>query len=236
MEATTNEIICPLLRRAGRPGNPITYIHITYHGWEYTIIKIQNYDSYVYGVIDRDDFPKVKEYSWHVTSNAYLSYTTRVDGKYKAVYLHNIVMDRLDHPGKGATETIDHINRNGLDNRKENLRLITQSQQNFNQKRKGRSAELPTGLKAEDIPKHIWYIKPNGHHGERFGIDFKTEDIKWKTTSSKTVSLEDKLKAAKEQLQEYYKVYPHLNPENTENDMLMESLHHSFDEIIKLGT
>ena len=235
MEEKTNEIICPLLRRAGRPGNPITYIHVKYNGLEYTIIKIQNYDSYVYGVIDKDDFPKVKEYSWHFTSNAYLSYTTRVDGKYKAVYLHNIVMDRLEHPGKGATETIDHINRNGLDNRKENLRLISQTEQNLNQKRKGRTAVLPTGLKAEDIPKHIWYIKPNGHHGERFGIDFKTENIKWKTTSSTKISLEDKLKAAKEQLQEYYKLYPHLNPENEENDMVIESLHHSFDEIIKLG-
>jgi len=237
MEAKTNEIMYPQQRRVGRPGNPITYIHVTYYGRDYTIIKIQNHGSYVYGLIDRDDFPKIKEYSWHYTTKAYLSYTMRVDGMYKAVYLHNIVMDRLDHPGKGATETIDHINRNGLDNRKDNLRLITQSAQNFNQKRKERKVTLPSeiGIKAEDIPKHIWYIKPNGSHGERFGIDLKSENIKWKTTSAKEVSIQEKLKLAKEQLEEYYKLYPHLNPDNTENEMEMERLNHTYDEIIKLA-
>lgn len=191
----------------------------------------------MYGLIDRDDFPKIKEYSWHYTAKAYLSYTMRVDGIHKAVYLHNIVMDRLEHPGKGATETIDHINRIGLDNRKDNLRLITQTAQNFNQKRKERKVTLPSdiGIKVEDIPKHIWYIKPNGSHGERFGIDLKSENIKWKTTSAKEVSIQEKLKLAKEQLEEYYKLYPHLNPQNDETNMEMERLNHTYDEIIKLA-
>jgi hypothetical protein len=235
MEATLRETV-KFVGRVGKPANDIVYTHVKYYCNEYTIMKIKHNSGYVYGLIDKEDYGKIHEYTWHYISNAYIGHTTTDDGKRKELYLHNIVMDRLDHPGKGATETIDHINRNGLDNRKENLRLISQTEQNLNQKRKGRTAILPTGLKAEDIPKHIWYIKPNGHHGERFGIDFKTENIKWKTTSSTKISLEDKLKAAKEQLQEYYKVYPHLNPENTEHDMLMESLHHSFDEIIKLGT
>jgi len=235
MEVTARETV-KFAGRVGKPGNDIVYTHVKYYCNEYTVMKIKHNDGYVYGLIDKDDYAKIHEYSWHYTAHQYISQSVCVDGKHKSLYLHNIVMDRLEHPGKGATETIDHINRNGLDNRKENLRLISQTEQNLNQKRKGRTAILPTGLKAEDIPKHIWYIKPNGHHGERFGIDFKTENIKWKTTSSTKISLEDKLKAAKEKLQEYYKVYPHLNPDNEENEMVIESLHHSFDEIIKLGT
>jgi glucose dehydrogenase len=116
-------------------------------------------------------------------------------------------MNRVVFPGKGAKMSIDHINRDGLDNRKENLRLVTQSEQNINRKPKARSA-IPEGIL--EIPTHIWYIKANGAHGDRFGIDLKTEKIKWKGTSSKAISIADKLKQAIEQLQTFYIEYPHL--------------------------
>jgi hypothetical protein len=221
-------------KKRGRPANSIIYSHVEYNGKKYTIMKIQHHDGYIHSVIDTEDFPKIKDYTWHYTSNAYVSRTIRVDGSYKALYLHNFIMGRLEHTGKGSKESIDHINRNGLDNRKENLRLITQTEQNLNQKRKERTIVLPTdsGIKIDDIPKHIWYIKANGHHGDRFGIDLKTENIKWKTTSAKNVSLQDKLKSANEQLQEYYKLYPYLNPENNEHATIIEALTKSYHAII----
>ena len=152
-----HETIYPPTPHGGRPGNPIVYSHVPYNGNEYTVIKVKFNNEYVYGLIDKDDFPKIKEHTWHYTSNAYLSHNIKVDGKRKAQYLHNVVMGRLDHTGKGSTETVDHINRNGLDNRKENLRLLTQTAQNLNQKRKGRKVELPeeSPIKAEDLPKHV---------------------------------------------------------------------------------
>jgi hypothetical protein len=62
------------------------------------------------------------------------------------------------------------------------------------------------------LPRHIWYIKANGLHGYRFGIDLKSEKFKWKTTSSKSISIHDKLKQAIEKLEELYVTYPHLKP------------------------
>jgi len=221
-------------KKRGRPANSIIYSHVEYNGKKYTIMKIQHHDGYIHSVIDTEDFPKIKDYTWHYTSNAYVSHSCVDDGKRKSLYLHNFVMGRLEHTGKGSKESIDHINRNGLDNRKENLRLITQTEQNLNQTRKERTIVLPTdsGIKIDDIPKHIWYIKANGHHGDRFGIDLKTENIKWKTTSAKNVSLQDKLKSANEQLQEYYKLYPYLNPENNEHAIIIEALTKSYHAII----
>jgi hypothetical protein len=159
-----------------------------------------------------------------------------IDDKKKEYYLHNLVMNLSDFPGKGSKVTVDHINRIGFDNRKENLRVITQSEQNLNQSKRSRKVELPedSELLADDIPKHIWYVKANGNHGDRFAIEFKTENVTWKTTSSKNVLLKDKLQTAKDKLQEYYIKYPYLNPNNEETNNKIKELTDSYNEIIKL--
>ena len=146
-------------------------------------------------------------------------------------------MNRISFPGKGTRESVDHINRIGLDNRKANLRVVTQSQQNVNKGARKRVAELPadSGLTAADLPRHVWYIKANGSHGDRFAIELKTEGISWKTTSSKTVSLKDKLDAAKAKLAEYYETYPHLNPDNDEKMIEVRDLAASYNAIIGLA-
>ena len=235
MEKISEELITFVGRR-GKPANDILYTHVKYNGKEYTIMKIQYQFEYVYSLIDKEDFSKIKEYSWHHISNGYISHTIPVDETRRELYLHNFVMGRLGFPGKGSKESIDHINRNGLDNRKENLRLITQTEQNLNQGRKVRTIVLPadSGLSVDDIPKHIWYIKANGNHGDRFGIDLKTENLKWKTTSAKNVSLQDKLQSAKDKLQELYGLYPYLNPDHTDRSEEIEALTESFTSIIKL--
>ena len=237
MEIISQETIQINIQRVGRLGNPIIYSHVKYHGSEYTIMKIQYNNEYIKAVIDTEDFIKIKDYNWHYIANGYISHGLQIDNKKKELYLHNIVMGRLEHPGKGSKESIDHINRNGLDNRKENLRLITQSAQNINQKQKERRIELPVDSEIfiDDIPKHIWYIKANGSHGDRFGIDLKTENIKWKTTSAKNILLKDKLNSAKEKLQEYYKLYPYLNPNNEDKIAEFNILTYSYEEIIKLA-
>jgi hypothetical protein len=236
MENNIQETICAEVHRAGRPGNPIIYTHVLYHNKEYTIMKIQYQDSYVYSLIDKEDFIKIKDYTWHNIASGYIGHTIIDDNKRKVIYLHNMVMNRLGFPGKGSKESIDHISRNGLDNRKENLRLVTQSAQNINQKQKERRIELPadSGVTVDEIPKHVWYIKSNGSHGERFGIDLKTENVKWKSTSAKNVSLQDKLKAAKEQLQIYYQQFLYLNPNNEDKNKEMEELAKSYEEIVGL--
>jgi hypothetical protein len=68
------------------------------------------------------------------------------DGKPKlqTVYLHRKLMDA----GKG--QTVDHINGDPLDNRRENLRLATRSEQNMN---RGLSSNNTSGFKG------ICYLK-----------------------------------------------------------------------------
>ena len=130
-------------------------------------------------LIDEDDLERVKTRNWHVvTGGCYIGCSVVINNQKKILYLHNFIMNKLDFPGKGTKESVDNINRIGLDNRKGNLRLVSQSLQNVNRKSRSRTAHLPEGI--SDLPKHIWYIKPNRAHGDRFCIELKTEGIAWK--------------------------------------------------------
>jgi len=211
----------------------IDYHFVRYNDKEYVVGLIQHNGIDVKFVFDKEDFPKIERRPWHLSSGKYIGSTFYLDGGHKLeLYLHNLIMDRINFDGKGVKESVDHINRNGLDNRKENLRIISQSQQNINQSKKTRSVILPEGcpIKPEEIPRHIWYVRANGLHGDRFAIEFKTENICWKTTSSKKVDLTQKLNDAKEKLKEFYLQFPYLNPQYEEDKC--KELTESFNEII----
>jgi hypothetical protein len=64
---------------------------------------------------------------------------------YQTLYLHSLIMNRVqEKPNEKLS--IDHINWDKLDNRRENLRWATQSEQNSNRdkmKRKNGARSLP---------------------------------------------------------------------------------------------
>ena len=223
----------------GRLPKDILYTKVIFEEKEYYVGQIQNNDNLRYFIIDAEDYESVKIHYWHYQSNAYISsaYLSPHDGKRKEVYLHNFVMGRLEFPGKGATESIDHINNNGMDNRKINLRLITQTQQNYNTKRRARVTILPDncGILVDDIPRNIYYMKPNGHHGDRFVVELKglpDGDVEWKSTSSKSISLQEKLNQAKAKLNELYLIH---NLHQQDESDLKKKLADEYNQILELA-
>lgn len=224
--------------KVGRPAQPIVYVDIHHNSKDYVVGIINPEETLVPQafVFDKDVEPQVTVRSWHKCSVNYIASTAK--GPYGAqcqLFLHNLVMGKLTFDGKGHLETVDHINRNGYDNRRENLRIISQTEQNFNQRRRPRSAMLPAecGFTMDDVPRHIWYIKATGAHGDRFAIEFKSEGIVWKTTSSKKKTLREKLDEALLKLAELYTIYPHLDPENTDKLDHERSLTASFNAIVE---
>ena len=80
-----------------------------------------------YALVDPEDYDKINKYKW----NAYRGYSSyyskrkiynRKNGSQRTVYMHRYIMNAP----KGLM--VDHINHNGLDNRKENLRLATRAE------------------------------------------------------------------------------------------------------------
>ena len=88
-----------------------------------------------YAIVDQNDFEKLKEYKWHVVVDCCNWYARRVakkGNKRCQIPMHRDVMDAQDG------FFVDHINHNGLDNRKMNLRIVTPQQNSWNTRR-GRS-------------------------------------------------------------------------------------------------
>lgn len=79
----------------------------------------------------REDYDLVRQFRWYMAGNGYAA--SNLGGS--RTYLHRFIMrDQLAH---GLV--VDHINRDKLDNRRENLRVCTQQQNVQNRRRWGRS-------------------------------------------------------------------------------------------------
>ena len=75
---------------------------------------------------DKEDYDKIKTHSWHKLSTGYIA--SGVNGK--RIRLHRFILNVVDL----KDEKVDHINRNPIDNRKFNLRLVSNSKNNLNRK------------------------------------------------------------------------------------------------------
>jgi len=224
----------------GRHAIEIEFKHVTYREIDYMVCKITKLTGDpIYFIIDNDDVERVKTRSWHsCVSDSYIGSTyTTTDKKRKILYIHNFIMNRLTFDGKGSTETVDHISGNGLDNRKVNLRITTQSLQNMNTKERERTVEgLPAGITAEEIPRGIWYCPASGGHSDRFVVELKgipgVGDIVKKCSSSKKLTARQKLEEAIAYKAELFERYPILKEMQRDSERA-KLLRHEYTQIIQ---
>ena len=76
-------------------------------------------------IIDDEDFERVSRYKWVSLKNkrtVYASRSSDLKGGKKTMYMHRFIMN------PPSDMQVDHINGDGLDNRRVNLRVCTQSQ------------------------------------------------------------------------------------------------------------
>ena len=87
-----------------------------------------------YALVDDNLFDYLNQWKWYAKSSKWGYYAVReqhISGSGKKEIKERIRMHRLImNPPKN--KQIDHINHNGLDNRKENLRIVTNSQNAMN--------------------------------------------------------------------------------------------------------
>uniref|UniRef100_A0A6C0EDP8 HNH nuclease domain-containing protein n=1 Tax=viral metagenome TaxID=1070528 RepID=A0A6C0EDP8_9ZZZZ len=130
--------------------------------------------------------------------------------KQKVYYLHQVIMDVHDEDLTSYKRTVDHINRDKLDNRKENLRISSMSEQNANRDKAERrcdAIDLPDGINQSDLPKYIVYRKEildkvTNKSREYFYICNHPKLKRWETTKSNKVDINEKLNLAIKKLNE----------------------------------
>lgn len=91
--------------------------------------------------IDKEDLEKVSTLKWHLSDTGYAVWRGIKDGKKQTIRMHRLIMNAP----KGLV--VDHINHNTLDNRKVNLRIVTQSE----------------NMRNKDRGKGYWYQKQNNN-------------------------------------------------------------------------
>lgn len=104
-----------------------------------------------FALVDDDDFEKINQFKWFFHDMGYACRKQRI-------LMHRIIMN----PPKNME--VDHINGNGLDNQRKNLRIVTHKQNMYNQKVQKNSISKLKGVRhMRDNRKKPWqaYICPD---------------------------------------------------------------------------
>ena len=116
-------------------------------------------------LIDEEDYDKIKDYYWRidapVTRPWYGPYVVGEHRKTKKkVKLHRLILDAPDGMD------VDHIDHNGLNNTKENLRICTHMQNMANRKK---NSNNKTGFKGVSLHRKKYRAQLR-FNGERFSL------------------------------------------------------------------
>lgn len=130
-------------------------------------------------LVDDEDYSLVSGLVWTPEERNDRVYARNIAQR---LYMHRLLLG--DPPGD-----IDHENRNGLDNRRSNLRLATRSQNNLNSRRiKGSFSSRFKGVSwRKDRQWWIAYITKDGHR-EEIG-HFTDEVVAAKARDARAVEL-----------------------------------------------
>jgi len=82
-----------------------------------------------FAIVDAEDFEWLSQHKWSTAKRGNMFYaatTVRVNGRAYYILMHRLIL------GLGSDQLTDHKDRNGLNNRKTNLRVATNSQNQRN--------------------------------------------------------------------------------------------------------
>jgi hypothetical protein len=117
-------------------------------GNKFTIGRYQHENgTHTNFLINSEDFQEVSKYTWNFNKHYFFTFINSEN-----IYLHELILNLHDIYKTDNNLDIDHVNLNKLDNRLENLRIVTKKENSKNREWKSSSN---TGLRG------IFYEKEN---------------------------------------------------------------------------
>ncbi len=115
-------------------------------------------------LVDDEDLPLIRKYSWHISANHKRHYAHAWGGRAhgrKIISMHRLLMGF-------PAQQIDHINGNGLDNRRLNIRLCSKAENLRNRNRRIGAS----GFRGVRIvgSRYVAQIQINGKKYQRCGF------------------------------------------------------------------
>lgn len=153
----------------------------------------KNADKIAEVIIDADDVDKIRYIKWKLSASGYIMNYSKYKGS--TIHLSRVILD--------TDQFVDHINHNTLDNRKENLRIITRSQNQMNVNYKGVSKRNNNSFYAQiKLNQKLIYLGTYIHEEEALFARWYAEKLLFKEYAypkDKPVILPDR----EEQIKEY---------------------------------
>lgn len=136
---------------------------------------------------DLEDYDLIKDFCWWINDNRYVINTQSND---KNIRMHRLIMNAPNN------KFVDHINHNKNDNRKCNLRLVTNQQNTMNAKLKSNNTSGVTG---------VYWKKDRQKWQAKIMVNYKNINL------GTYINKEDAIKARKEAEEKYFERYSYSN-------------------------
>lgn len=112
---------------------------------EYGVCTMRDGNTFIF---DLEDYDKIKQFTWHLSGREYIgttiNYESNSNKPKETLMIHRLIMGVQDISWKECV--VDHINGNVYDNRKCNLRVVSQFQNSMNQKKSKNNTSGNTGV------------------------------------------------------------------------------------------